>query len=43
MSDRPESGTTIIYFDMRIGVVIRDLRGNYQTNQKSENWKFKKI
>jgi hypothetical protein len=24
MGDRPESGTTSIYFDMRIGVVIRD-------------------
>jgi hypothetical protein len=24
MGDRPGSGTTSIYFDMRIGVVIRD-------------------
>jgi hypothetical protein len=42
MGDRPESGTTSIYFDIRIGVVIRDYRGNCQTNQKSKNRKIQK-
>jgi hypothetical protein len=30
MCDRPESGTMSIYFDMRIGVVIRDLMGKFK-------------
>jgi hypothetical protein len=41
MGDRPESGTMSIYFDMRIGVVIRGETVKQIKNPKIE--KFKKI